>query len=123
MEINHRNVDLYHAILNKTMEFVEGAGTIFQSWMTNEHSAINLDSSGYENFAFYPHQLPELLSLVKAITHDSTREAYVEWCQSEENDFEPDLDDSTELYEEFLTFEKYLESTIEKGYGLVWLST
>lgn len=79
MEINHRNVDWYHAILNKTMEFVEGSGAIFQSWMTNEHSTINLDSSGYEDFAFYPVQLPELLSLVKAITHDSTREAYAEW--------------------------------------------
>ena len=51
IEINHRNVELYHWILNQTPEPVEGAGSIFQTWFHSNHAAISLDSYN-EDFAF-----------------------------------------------------------------------
>ena len=58
--INHRNVDLYHWILNGGPELASGGGSIFQTWYEpDQHSALKLDKYN-ERFAFHANQLVEL---------------------------------------------------------------
>jgi hypothetical protein len=121
VEINHRNVDLYHWILNNTSEPVDGAGSIFQTWTHPTHSAIHLDGIN-EEFAFLPNQVPDLLTLVDAVTPESTLQAFRGWCVAQGKDGEPSLDDATALHADFVTLSGYLKETIAKQHGLVWIS-
>jgi hypothetical protein len=119
IDINHRNGDLYHRILNGTPEPVEGMGSIFQTKFHDRHDATPLDDT-QEDFAFYPEKLPELLSLVEAVTPESLRHAFHEWCKVKENDHEPTLEEATEMHQEFVDFGKYLQQVIARNHGLVW---
>jgi hypothetical protein len=120
MEINHRNVDLYHWILNQTDKPVDGAGSIFQTWLGSKHDALSLDSYN-EDFAFLPDKLPELLVLVEAVTPETLRKSFHEWCRKIEKDHEPTLEEVKEMHREFLNFSKNLKDAIDKNYGLVWI--
>ena len=120
IEINHRNVDLYHAILNQTSEPVEGSGSIFQTWFHSTHCAINLDSVN-EDFAFIHDQLPELLSLVKSVTEETLQVALRNWYVENGMEYDTSMEEVKEMYDEFINFEHYLKSAIEKKHGLVWV--
>jgi len=120
IEINHRNVDLYHRILNKTSTFVVGSGSIFQTWLHAEHDAIPLDDDN-EDFAFLPEQLPELLALVESVTPESLLESFQEWCRDEGKDHQPTIEEATEMHSGFVSFANYLQRAIERHHGLVWV--
>ena len=120
IEINHRNVDLYHWILNKSEKPVSGAGSIFQTWFHDSHDAISLDDY-HEDFAFYPKMLPELLLLINQVTLESTRDAFQRWCNSEGKDYSPTMEDAEPIFKEFENFANYIESAIAKNHGLVWV--
>lgn len=119
IEINDRNVDLYHWILNKTRDPVAGAGSIFQTKYHDQHDATRLDDHD-QDFAFYPDQLPELLSLVEAVTPESLHHAFYEWCKVKGKDHEPTLQEATEMHQEFVTFRDFLQAAIARNHGLVW---
>ncbi|EWH08108.1 hypothetical protein DS2_19046 [Catenovulum agarivorans DS-2] len=120
IEINHRNVELYHWILNQTPEPVEGAGSIFQTWFHSSHAAISLDSYN-EDFAFTSKQLPELLRLVQNVTPKLLRDSFEAWCKANGKDHVPTTEEAEGMYEEFVNFEKYLKVAISKNHGLVWV--
>lgn len=122
IEINHRNVDLYHWILNQTPEPVEGPGSIFQTWFHSSHTAISLDSYS-EDFAFKPEQLPGLLKLVQNVTPQGLLSAFEAWCKARGKDYTPSLNDTKYMHEEFVNFEEYLKIAIAKKHGLVWVTS
>lgn len=120
MEINHRNVDLYHWILNQTPDPVKGAGSIFQTWFHRDHSALPLDDCN-EDFAFAPGQLPELLALVRSVTPQRLEEAFAGWCVANGKDPNPSTEEVEDMHARFVGFGRYLETAIAKGHGLVWV--
>lgn len=115
-EVNHRNVDLFHCILNNTNESVSGSGSLFQTWFSPTHSAIELDG---ESFAFKSEQLPELLDLVKAVTPESVQKS----CPLSSQNYEPDLEEAQMIVDEFQHFAQSLEKTIQQGHGIIWVSS
>jgi len=119
IEVNHRNIDLYHRILNGTPEPVTGAGSIFQTQFHGTHDATPLDDCA-QDFAFFPEQLPQLLSLVEAVTPESLRHAFHEWCKAKGEDHEPTLEEAIGMHEELMGFAGYLKAAIAKKHGLVW---
>ncbi len=84
--VNHRNVDLFHLILNGTKEFVNGSGALFQTWLesgdTHKHNAIDLTHAN-EDFAFKSDQVPELASLLSQVNMDMVKSGFSEWLHSQ----------------------------------------
>jgi len=120
IEINHRNVDLYHRILNNSSNFVAGSGSIFQTWLHADHDAIPLDEHN-EDFAFLPEQLPELLALVESVTSESLLRSFEEWCRDQKNDHQPTIEEAREMHSGFVNLADCLQRAIEKQHGLVWV--
>ena len=119
--INHRNVDLYHWILNGGPALATGAGSLFQTWYEpDRHAALKLDRHN-ERFAFRSGQLPELLALSEAVTVDSTLAAFTDWCK-ERGERHDDLDHYAcqPFVDEFAQFARGLRAAIERGDGIVW---
>ena len=87
-EINHRNVDLYHLILNGAADFVTGSGSIFQTWLetasNRTHAAIDITGDN-EHFAFHSGQLPELAELLSSVDAESVRSRYTQWLRANGN--------------------------------------
>ncbi|MEM9186599.1 MAG: hypothetical protein AAGB00_08915, partial [Planctomycetota bacterium] len=129
-EINHRNVDLYHLILNGTTEFVRGGGSIFQTWLEgqNEHIHTAVDLSGdNEDFAFRSEQLPELLGLLKQVRLPLVVERYTSWFRrggsvAVSSDYTPAKEECAEIANEFKKFAKAVQQSIERRQGLIWVS-
>lgn len=119
--INHRNVDLYHWILNGSAEPVSGAGSIFQTWyLPDQHSALSLDPYN-ERFAFPPEQLPALAALAEAVTVPAVLKAFGDWCKRQGQPWE-DLDEYAcqPFVDEFAHFARGLRGAIARGQGIVW---
>lgn len=119
--INHRNVDLYHWILNGGPELADGAGSIFQTWYEpDQHAAIKLDELN-ERFAFLSAQLPELLALVKAVDVPRVMRGFVDWLK-QRGERHDDIDQYAcePFVDEFRQFAAGLEQAIARGEGIVW---
>ncbi|QDT36531.1 hypothetical protein [Stratiformator vulcanicus] len=120
-EVNHRNVDLYHLLLNGTSEFVDGSGSIFQTWLTNhKHSAINLTG---EDYAFKSEQLPKLAKLIAAVDPPAIKSRYTEWLRTQGETFEPSDDECDELVKEFSDFADSTRDVVNRHLGLIWVSS
>lgn len=120
-ECIHRNVDLYHLILNGTSKFVEGSGSIFQTWLTNDqHSAVNIIHG--EVFAFKSHQIPELLRLVSGVTVELVQSRFTQWLRDTgDKDYTPGLEESEEFAVEFRKFGEALQEAVKQSHGLIWV--
>ena len=115
-EVNHRNVDLYHLLLNGTKDPVQGSGSIFQTWITETHSAIII---GEDNFAFTSQQVPELVGLLRKVDVS----AATRWLHdSGERDYAPDDEECESFVEELHEFASAAEVAMKKSCGLVWIS-
>lgn len=122
-EINHRNVDLYHLILNGTTEFVEGSGSIFQSWLTNDrHSAIDL-TGDHEHFAFKANQISSLVELLSKVDADAVKSRFRQWLRSKGDDYEPRDDECEEMLRELNSLTKAAREAVNKSQGLIWISS
>lgn len=119
--ITHRDVELHHFILNGSAEYVSGAGSIFQTWVSHTHSAIPMDRSR-ENFAFKHEKVPELLNIVAHLSDDDIRSRYIEWFSLEHPDFNPHESEIRLKIEEFETFKQGLEEAATNKLGLIWTS-
>jgi len=120
--INHRNTDLYHWILNGGPDLVTGGGSIFQTWYEPNYSAsvVKLDKYN-ERFAFHSAKINELASLVAAVNVKSVLKAFVEWCKSQGKRSD-DLDEYAcePFVEEFKAFGDLLSEAMRKGHGIIW---
>lgn len=119
-EINHRNVDLYHRILNGGEEFVSGVGTIFQTWLTpRNHGAIAI---GGENFAFTSEFIPLLQRLVSLVDPVRVNEQYSAWLKKDDKDHVPGGEECEGFVKEFADLSQELQAIVAAGNGIVWIS-
>lgn len=122
-EINHRNVDLYHRILNGGEEFVSGAGTIFQTWHTpRNHGALNIGGDG-ENFAFTSELIPPLQRLVSRVDPIRVNEQYSAWLKKEGKDHVPGSEECEYFVKQFADLSQELQAIVAAGYGIMWISS
>jgi hypothetical protein len=122
-EINHRNVDLYHLILNGTADFVAGSGSIFQTWLTNKrHSAIDLTGDN-EHFAFTSDQIPALVDLLSKVDVDAVKSRLTQWLRSKGEDYDPADDECEEVAQEFSAFAAAAREAAKNSQGLIWISS
>jgi hypothetical protein len=119
-EINHRNVDLYHLILNGTTDFVQGSGSIFQTWLTADHSAIDLTG---EDYAFKSHQLPALVRLLMKVDVKAVKAGFVQWLSAQGDNYTPSDEECGEIAREFRSFAKDVQHASEQSLGLIWISS
>ena len=131
---NHRNVLLYHLILNGTQEPVCGPGSLFQTWFHQTHSAIALDEHN-EAFALQCDDASKLLHLAESITKSSVSTAFNEWSLKHENSPAPvfyEEDDviryemylrarADGIHKQFKRFTKCVSDAVSRKHGLVWI--
>ena len=121
-EINHRNVDLYHRILNGGEHFVSGAGTIFQTWLApRNHDAVDIGRDG-ENFAFASELVPDLQRLLSRVDPIRVNEQYSAWLKKEGKEHIPWTEECELFAKEFLELSQELQAIIEAGNGIIWVS-
>ena len=119
--INHRNVDLYHWILNGGPELASGGGSIFLTWYEpDQQSALKLDKYN-ERFAFHANQLVELAELVKSVDVERVQRSFCDWLKRRGEDHS-DIDHGAcePFVDEFKMFSDGIESAIQRGCGLIW---
>ena len=122
-EINHRNVDLYHLILNGTADFVNGSGSIFQTWLTNKrHSAIDLTGDN-EHFAFKSDQIPSLVDLLFKVDAAAVKSRFTQWLRSKGDNYDPADDECEEMAQEFSAFAAAAQEAVHNSQGLIWISS
>ncbi|GIU32826.1 hypothetical protein L2719_09750 [Shewanella schlegeliana] len=121
-DINHRNVDLYHYILNDTEELVRGAGSIFQTWLDiNHHDAIKMDRSN-ESFAFESHRLAELAILLSKLDEQTVRNRFNAWLLEHNPDYIPQESEYLEMFTGWQRFKAGIAKAVEQNWGLVWVT-
>lgn len=122
-EINHRNVDLYHLILNGTADFVGGSGSIFQTWLTNKkHSAIDLTGDN-QHFAFKSDQIPSLVDLLSKVDAAAVKSRFTEWLRSKGETYDPSDEECEEMAQEFKSFAQSAQEVVNNSHGLIWISS
>jgi hypothetical protein len=119
-EINHRNVDLYHWVLNGTPEPVPGAGSVFQTWFADTHDAIDLFDDN-ERFAFDSGRTRELHRLAVTVTRDQTGERFRLWLAGRGHTAEVSDGEVDGVWEDFAAFRDLVGSSVERGWGLIWV--
>jgi hypothetical protein len=120
-EIHHRNVELYHIVLNGTPELVTGAGCIFQTWMSTTHTAIDMSGHG-EQFAFLSPQLPELASLFDGITKDALAERLRMYLLRRGEDARVTQSELDTGWDDIRIVGDQARECADKGLGLIWLT-
>jgi len=125
-EINHRNVDLFHLILNGTTDFVTGSGSIFQAWLEpqSDRTQASIDVTGdNEHFAFHSDQLPALLELTSSVDVERATTCFIQWLRANGDDYTPSEDECDEMVSEFVQFGDSIRAAISKSQGLIWISS
>jgi len=113
-EINHRQVEVFHYILNGTNDPVENVGSIFQTWFKPRHKSPAIVIDG-ENFAFCSADVKRLVNLTESLTPELRRDRL-------DNSKNPsEIQHSGNLVEyAFAEIEKACNEAISKGQGLLW---
>ncbi|MGS0681271.1 hypothetical protein ACVBIL_08935 [Shewanella sp. 125m-7] len=120
--VNHRNVDLYHYVLNDTEARVKGAGSLFQTWLDiTHHDAIKMDSEN-ESFAFESHRLPVLVSLLSKLDEHSVRARFDAWLAIHNPDYIVQQPEYQEMIQGFERFKGQVIEANKQGFGLMWVT-
>jgi hypothetical protein len=117
----HRNVRLYHFILNWTPKLVTGSGSIFQTWFSRTHAAIDFTGRG-EHFGFLSPQLPELASLYDDVSKDALAERFRMHVLREGKDGDLCPTEIDFVWREFRALGDQARECADKGLGLIWLT-
>ncbi|MCG9732077.1 hypothetical protein L1D44_20010 [Shewanella sp. Isolate13] len=121
-DVNHRNVDLYHYILNNTEARVRGAGSLFQTWLDiNQHDAIKMDAEG-ESFAFKSRSLPELSTLLSQLDEQTIRDRFNAWLLEHNPDYIPQESEYLDIITGWKRFNVGVAKAIEQHWGLIWVT-
>ena len=120
---NHRNIELYHYILNGTNKSVEGSGSLFQTWFDlNQHSAIKMDNSN-GNYAFNSEQLPDLFTLLNGLNDKVITKRFDEWLSINDVSDKPNELVYKEVIDGCVSFKEGVAEAVEKGLGLMWTAS
>lgn len=124
--INHRNVDLFHRILNGTDEFVTGAGSLFQTWLeagdTCRHTAIDL-THGNEDFALMSSQVGDLTQLLSKVSLDDVRDGFTHWLRQQGETYDVSDAECVDILEEFQRFAETAAEAVRQSHGLMVISS
>lgn len=113
-EVNHRQVNVFHYLLNATNDPVESAGSLFQTWFKPRHNSPAVVIDG-ENFAFFNSDAKQLLKLVESVTPAMRRDRLAH-CE----DVSKARIDSDSADYAFDVIEKACSEAVSKGQGLLW---
>lgn len=121
-DVNHRNVDLYHYILNNTEERVNGAASLFQTWLApNNHDAINMDAEN-ESFAFRSRTASQLSALLTQLDEQTIRDRFNAWLNQHNPDYIPQEAEYQQMIGGFERFKVNVVSAVEQNRGLMWVT-
>ncbi len=114
-EVNHRQVEQFHYILNGTDARVSHAGCVFQTWFAPRAETVVVTIDG-ENFALTSDLVADLKGRIGSVSEDELRSRYSEAV----GEPEPTDDDKEFLQEVFAGIVKACDQAIETGSGLMW---
>ncbi|MCK8044424.1 hypothetical protein MSG37_05970 [Shewanella sp. 1CM18E] len=121
-EVDHRNVDLHHYIVNNTEARVKGAGSVFQTWLDiSHHDAIKMDAAN-ESFAFQSHVLPELQQLLSELNEQTVRDRFDAWLFIHNPDYQPQAIEYQQLWQGYQRFKLGVSQAVEQNLGLMWVT-
>lgn len=113
-EISHRQVNVFHYILNGKNDPVENVGSIFQTWFKPRHNSPAIVIDG-ENFAFNSAGARQLLNLIIGLTPELKCERLDDSANTSE------IQDGSDFLEyAFGVIEKACNEAVSKGQGLLW---
>lgn len=120
--VNHRNVDLFHRILNGTDELVTGGGSIFQTWLESgdalKHSAIDLTRAN-EDYAFMSDQVADIAEQLSRIDLEMVRTGFQQWLIQQGRTYEVSDDECVDILEEFERFADSAKEAVQQSKGLM----
>ncbi len=114
-EINHRQVECFHYLLNGTRDRVEHSGCVFQTWFAPRARSVAVTIDG-ENFALESEFVPSLGERIRGISEDELFRRYAEAV----DDASLDTVGREFLLDAFRTIVSACDSAIEKRQGLMW---
>lgn len=121
VEINHRNVTLYHLLLNGTADKVVGPGSLFQTWFSAEYSAIELDIQAGA-YALKAEQVMALYQLIDGVRIQDIPPRFAQWLRVQQQDEEkPTADECNQLWRDMVNLKKGLEYSVKAGSGIFWM--
>ncbi len=115
-EVNHRQVEYFHYLLNGSHDKVSHAGCVFQTWFAPHFDSVALKIDG-ENFAFRYDDVVRLHELVKRVSEAELVNRYREAL----NETEVTPEDIEFLTNAFDTIAAVCEQAIESKSGLMWV--
>ena len=114
-EINHRQVEYFHYLLNGTKDRVDHSGCVFQTWFDPRANSVAITIDG-ENFALKSEFISSLKDLIQSITEDELLNRYAQATGEVISD-ESDKDFLTDAFKEISSA---CNSELEKREGLMW---
>lgn len=119
-DINHRNIDLYHWILNGTSDFVSGPGSIFQTWLTTRHAAIDLTGDN-DSFAFEAEHLAPLAQLFSAVSKEAVAARFLQWHRHRGKTSNLSEHEIQAVWNDFCFVGQQVSECAQNGLGLIWI--
>jgi hypothetical protein len=117
---NHRNVDIFHFLLNGTHASVPGSLGIFSSWCGDMEMYVSYRIDD-ECFGMYSRDVTKLLSALEDLTEEKIRERWVQW--QVQKGIDPEKDDDPDFFpESFGYFQEYCAQTVQAGNALIWVT-
>ena len=114
-EVNHRQVEYFHYILNGTRDKVGHAGCVFQTWFAPRFETVVVTLDG-ENFALRSDEVPQLKARIEAVSEVEMLRRY-EQVVGEPAASQADREFLREAFAQMLSA---CEQAISSGKGLMW---
>ena len=114
-EVNHRQVEYFHYLLNGTSERVDHTGCIFQTWFAPGHKTVAVSIDG-ENFALHSKRVPELKKRIGELTREDLLERY----RKAVDDKVLSESDEEFLRDVFSEISAACDKALEERAGLMW---
>lgn len=113
-EVNHRQVEDFHYLLNGTKERVGHSGCVFQTWFAPRHKTVTITIDG-ENFALDNTQVLDLRKRIATLSSEELVSRYEELGHEELSD--PDKQFLSDVFSEIRAA---CDKALEKRAGLMW---
>jgi hypothetical protein len=113
-EVNHRQVQDFHYLLNGTKERVGHSGCIFQTWFAPRHKTVTITIDG-ENFALASEQVLDLKERIETLSDEELLARHQGLGYTELPD-----PDKQFLKDVFSEIHAACDKALEKRAGLMW---
>ena len=114
-EVNHRQVEYFHYLLNGTKDRVHHSGCIFQTWFDPGFKSVAITIDG-ENFALRSEFILSLKEQIQNISEDEMFDRY----RKAVDDVGMDESDKNFLTDAFREISSACDKALEKREGLMW---